>query len=278
MDAQHISSFFLLLIFLVCCDSLDCNYHCEDVGTVNSKNCYSLTRCDLSFADLPLDKDQAELYLYDRDKYIYGLRVRMNFTGHDSNGSFSYSEIQRWLNQTVKNYHFAVKVEYIDSDDYSWGYYPEVTAIHFSFSILNLKRDDAGTYQISLVNEFSSSLYSYFTYNLLTVYQPTAPLLCKDASPSSSESYNFTITCSIPNAFPSINIDIIAPASCNYTTRYNNTDAMNEVSVHVSSCDQDSTVGCIATQEQLEFFPPSVFQFYNDRCEFTIFDSDRGEI
>ncbi|PIK35893.1 hypothetical protein BSL78_27276 [Apostichopus japonicus] len=173
----------------------------------------------------------------------------MNFTGR-TNGDvpskpiYSYNSIQFRQNQTVNRYLFQVKVDYIEEDrSYSW---PEVTKIDFSFSILNLQRQDA-------------------------VYQPPTPLVCQGPSSSPSGSYHVTISCSITNGFPPINLELIEPEGCDFQKHYTDDNSIQKLSINVMSCDQNSIVGCIATQEQLEFFfTPQ----YSGRCEFNISKSN----
>ncbi|PIK40540.1 hypothetical protein BSL78_22604 [Apostichopus japonicus] len=195
----------------------------------------------------------------------------MNFTGRTtgevfSKGIFSYNGIQRRLNQTVNRYLFQVMLEYLSY------YSANVTKADFSFSILNLQREDAGTYHLSLTDDGSPyTLYSHHTYHLFTVYQPSTPLVCQGPSSSPSGSYHITISCSITNGFPPINLDMIEPDGCDFQKHYTDDNGVQELSINVMSCDQNSTVGCIATQEQLEFFSTPQ---YSGRCEFNISQSN----
>ncbi|XP_071841024.1 uncharacterized protein [Apostichopus japonicus] len=278
MEGFFVSWFLVLGLFLVSCncDVTDCSSHCRDREAVNSKECYSLIGCDFSFPDIPVNEDYIKLHIYDNKHIlIYGLRVAMNFTGRTdgevpSKGTYSYNGIQRRLNQTVNRYLFQVKVEYIEKD-YP-VYYPEFTKADVSFSFLSLQREDAGTYHLSLTDDKSPfTLYSHHTYHLFTVYQPPTPLVCQRPSSSPSGSYHVTISCSITNGFPPINLEMIEPEGCAFQKHYTDENGIQDLSIYVMSCDQNSTVGCIATQESLEFLSTSQ---YSDRCEFNISESN----
>ncbi|PIK55677.1 hypothetical protein BSL78_07414 [Apostichopus japonicus] len=201
----------------------------------------------------------------------------MNFTGRTngnvpSKGIYSYNGIQRRQNQTVNRYSFQVKVDYIE--EHRSYYWPNITKVDFSFSILNVQRQDAGTYHLSLTDDGSPyTLYSHYTYHLFTVYQPPTPLVCQGPSSSPSGSYHITISCSITNGFPPINLEMIEPEGCDFLKHYTDDNGIQELSINVMSCDQNSTLGCIATQEQLEFFSTPQ---YSGRCEFNISKSNPG--
>ncbi|PIK38044.1 hypothetical protein BSL78_25112 [Apostichopus japonicus] len=263
MDGFIVSKFLHIAIFLVlyACNVIGCNYHCTEGQTVNSKECYAMLACDFSFPDITVNTDHIKVDIYSR--YIYGLRVAMNFTGRTngnvpSKGTYSYNGIQRRQNQTVNRYLFQVKVEYIE-EDLSYFYWPEVTKVDFSFSILNLQRRDAGTYHLSLTDDNSPyTLYSHHTYILFTVYQPPTPLVCQGPSSSPSVSYRVSISCSITNGFPPINLEMIKPYGCDFQKHYTDENGIQELSVDITSCDENSTVGCIATRKRWRSFPQRI--------------------
>ncbi|PIK38042.1 hypothetical protein BSL78_25110 [Apostichopus japonicus] len=198
----------------------------------------------------------------------------MNFTGRTngdvpSKETYFYNGLQRRQNQTVNRYLFQVEVEYIEED--RSDYMATITNVDFSFSILNLQRQDAGTYHLSLTDEGSPYLYCHHTYHLFTVDQPPTPLVCQGPSSSPSGSYHVTIYCSIKNGFAPINLEMIEPEGCDFQKHYTDDNGIQELSIYVTSCDQNSTIGCIATQESLASF--SLPQ-YSDRCEFNISKSN----
>ncbi|PIK50072.1 hypothetical protein BSL78_13081 [Apostichopus japonicus] len=127
---------------------------------------------------------------------------------------------------------------------------------------------DAGTYHLSLADaDFPYTLYSHHTYHLFTVYQPPTPLVCQGPSSSPSGSYHVAISCSITNGFPPINLEMIEPEGCDFQKHYTDDNGIQELSVDITSCNENSTVGCIATQETLAFLSTPQ---YSDRCVFNI--------
>ncbi|XP_071839896.1 uncharacterized protein [Apostichopus japonicus] len=276
MDGFIVSKFFHLAIFLVLytCNVIGCYYYCTEGQTVNSKKCYAMLGCDFSFPDIAVHKDHFVLYINKIDVHLYGLRVVMNFTGRTngdvpSKETYFYNGLQRRQNQTVNRYLFQVEVQYIEED--RSDYMATITNVDFSFSILNLQRQDAGTYHLSLTDEGSPYLYSHHTYHLFTVDQPPTPLVCQGPSSSPSGSYHVTIYCSIKNGFAPINLEMIEPEGCDFQKHYTDDNAIQELSIYVTSCDQNSTIGCIATQESLASFSSPQ---YSDRCEFNISKSN----
>ncbi|PIK36380.1 hypothetical protein BSL78_26784 [Apostichopus japonicus] len=198
----------------------------------------------------------------------------MNFSGRTngdgpSKGTYSYNGIQIRENQTVNRYLFQVKVDYIEED--RSNYRPNITKVDFSFSVLNLQRQDAGTYHLSLTDSYSPYLYSHHIYHLFTVYQPPTPFICQGPSSSPSGSYHVNISCSITNGFPPIHLEMIEPDGCDFQRHYTDDNGIQELSINVTSCDQNSTIGCIATQETLAFLSTPQ---YSDRCEFNISKSN----
>ncbi|PIK37417.1 hypothetical protein BSL78_25746 [Apostichopus japonicus] len=268
MDGFIVSKFCHLAIFLALytCNVIGCNYHCTEGQTVKSKKCYAMLGCDFSFPDIHITID------------MNGLRVAMNFTRRTngdvpSKPTYSYNGLQFKLNQTVNQYLFQGKVEYIEEDLSS--YWSNIAKVDFSFSILNLQRQDAGTYHLSLTEEESPhTLYSHHTYHLFTVYQPPTPLVCQGPSSSPSGSYHVTISCSITDGFPTVNLEMIEPEGCDFQKHYTDENGIQELSVDITSCNENSTVGCIATQESLAFLSTPQ---YSDRCEFNISSSPEAK-
>ncbi|PIK49358.1 hypothetical protein BSL78_13748, partial [Apostichopus japonicus] len=104
------------------------------------------------------------------------------------------------------------------------------------------------------------------------VYQPPTPLVCEGPSSSPSASYHVVLSCSITDGYPPINLEVIKPEGCDYQKYYTDNNGTKELSVYVTSCDQNSTIGCIATQEPFESQTTSQ---YDDRCEFNISRTDQ---
>ncbi|PIK55679.1 hypothetical protein BSL78_07416 [Apostichopus japonicus] len=109
-----------------------------------------------------------------------------------------------------------------------------------------------------------------FSYSLPA---PT-PLVCEGPSSSPSAAYHVVLSCSITDGYPPINLEVIKPDGCDYQKHYTDNNGTKELSVYVTSCDQNSTIGCIATQEPLESQTTSQ---YDDRCEFSISRTDQAE-
>ncbi|PIK37422.1 hypothetical protein BSL78_25751 [Apostichopus japonicus] len=107
----------------------------------------------------------------------------------------------------------------------------------------------------------------------IPVYQPPTSLVCQGPFSSPSVSYHVTISCSITDGYQPINLEVIKPEGCDYHEYYTNDNGTKELSVYVTSCDQNSTIGCIATQEPFQSLSTSQ---YSQRCEFNISKTDQG--
>ncbi|XP_071841022.1 uncharacterized protein [Apostichopus japonicus] len=254
---------FMFLITLSLSEDIECDYHCQDGPTVNSTDCHVVVGCDLSFPNISFSYAS-----------IFVLRLDLNFTelatdDADHQTPFLYSGTFRWYeDHTYDRYLF--QVEYLLRNS-SGEFYV------FSFLIRDIQPGDAGTYHVNLTeidyyDGTDGPILLQHTYRIF-VYQPPTPLVCQRPSSSPSGSYHVTISCSITNGFPPINLEMIEPEGCAFQKHYTDENGIQDLSIYVMSCDQNSTVGCIATQESLEFLSTSQ---YSDRCEFNISESNPG--
>lgn len=271
-------TFSLVAIFMVLSNSdvVGSHYYCIEGKLKNSMDCYTLVDCDFSFPDVPITPIWLiSLEVRKQLEYISGLRIMMNFTGH-SHGAVSSKEIFSYdghfsrMNHTSDRYFFQIKLEYVKQEERN--YYPEVTKADLSFSIINLQREDAGIYHVSLVGYFGVFRY---VYNIFTVYQPSTSLVCRGPSASLSGSYHVTFTCSIPDAFPPITVDVFEQSGCSIDKYLTVMNDIKELTVHVNSCNSTTKFACFAMQEQLEFMSESR---YFDSCQFTVLKGGEGKL
>ncbi|XP_071839895.1 uncharacterized protein [Apostichopus japonicus] len=252
--------FLICLIMLSFSKDIDCDYHCQDGPTVKSTDCYVVVGCDLSFPSISLSYE-----------YRYIFRLDLNFTELATDDAvprapFLYSGIFWYYeDHNYDRYLFKAENLYCNYRHYCYNFY---------FSILNIQLDDAGTYQVDLKSTNSDSTAGpnvmQHTYRLF-VYQPSTPLVCQGPSSSPSGSYHVTISCSITNGFPPINLEMLEPEGCDFQKHYTDENGIQELSVGITSCDQNSTVGCIAIQETMASLSTPQ---YSDRCEFNISKSN----
>ncbi|PIK35184.1 hypothetical protein BSL78_27991 [Apostichopus japonicus] len=185
----------------------------------------------------------------------------MAHTGETSTRTFAYTELF-WsdYSHTVNRYLFQV--------EYSHGDYPSY--FHdFSFSILNLQPEDAGTYHVSLFYDYYDRLLVLHTYRLFTIYLPPAPLLCerKNLTLLHNKDFNFELTCSIPDAYPVVDLHVMEPKDCIFKKHYSREGNGNVVIIIITSCGGNSTVGCVATQGHLDFMSITGF---SDSCAWEV--------
>ncbi|XP_071841203.1 uncharacterized protein [Apostichopus japonicus] len=147
----------------------------------------------------------------------------------------------------------------------------------FSFRIRDSEPGDAGIYQVNLteIDVDAGPVLLQHTYRIF-VYQPPTPLVCEGPSSFPSASYHVGLSCSITDGYPPINLEVIKPEGCDYQKHFTDNNGTKEllVYVNITSCDQNSTIGCIANQEPLESFSISP---YSARCEFNISKPDQDE-
>ncbi|PIK47869.1 hypothetical protein BSL78_15244 [Apostichopus japonicus] len=149
----------------------------------------------------------------------------------------------------------------------------------FAFGILGLQPEDAGTYRVSLIElSYDNVHLLHHTYRLVTIYQPSAPLLCEfqDLTSVLDDRNDYKLTCSIRNAYPVIDIKVIEPNECTFESHYYDDGIHSEVTVSITYCEGNSTVGCVAIQRQLEFMS---INGYSDSCfwEMTKSNPDKTE-
>ncbi|PIK49523.1 hypothetical protein BSL78_13583 [Apostichopus japonicus] len=171
----------------------------------------------------------------------------MAHTGEISTRTFAYTErFLRYYNFTVNRYFFQV--------EYSHEDYP--SKFHdFDFSILNLQPEDAGTYHVSLFDDIYNVLLVQHTYRLITIYHPPSPLLCerRNLTLHPNNDYKFELTCSIPDAYPVVDLHVIEPNDCSFKKHYSRKGKDNVLKIYITSCSGTSTVGCFAIQGNLDF-------------------------
>ncbi|PIK47871.1 hypothetical protein BSL78_15246 [Apostichopus japonicus] len=150
----------------------------------------------------------------------------------------------------------------------------------FAFGILGLQPEDAGTYRVTLIDY--NGLYDnvhllHHTYRLVTIYQPSAPLLCEfqDLTSVLDDRNDYKLTCSIRNAYPVIDIKVIEPNECTFESHYYDDGIHSEVTVSITYCEGNSTVGCVAIQRQLEFMS---INGYSDSCFWEMTKSNPGTL
>ncbi|PIK55682.1 hypothetical protein BSL78_07419 [Apostichopus japonicus] len=185
----------------------------------------------------------------------------MAHTGDTSARTFAHTGLF-WSddNHTVNRYLFQV--------EYSHGYYPSYF-YDFGFSILNLEPEDAGTYHVSLFDDDYNILLVQHTYRLFTIYHPPSPLLCerKNLTLHPNNDYKFELTCSIPDAYPVVDLHIIEPNNCSFKEHYSREGKDNVLKIYITSCSGNSTVGCLATQGYLDLMSITGF---SDSCAWEV--------
>lgn len=256
-----------ILLSISSSEADDCVTYYQDGSFIRSSDCYVVDGCDFSFPDTT--------YSY---AFTDTLKLDVSFTDVSDQGiipgvPFVYSgKLHTWYryNHTYHRWHF--QIEYIgrNSSGNFWN---------FTFSISNIQPQDAGTYNVRLADVFyDGSIYNILfqrTFRLF-VYQPASDLVCQTTSSWRGPSL-FSLTCSIPQAVPSISLVTIDPIGCDFEKQYNNIHGVKKVSIYIRFCDQNSTVGCIASQERFEHvFPTS--QYYQDSCEFAVSKTDKDTL
>lgn len=123
---------FVLIISFSLSKENYCDFHCQDGPTADSTDCYAVVGCDFSFPDTP-------------NPLEYMFQVHLNFTETTIKNAvprnpFVYSGIIRWHEYiTVNRYVFQL------------GRTDVINLCDLTFSILNLRPEDAGTYEVSLI-------------------------------------------------------------------------------------------------------------------------------
>ncbi|XP_071841019.1 uncharacterized protein [Apostichopus japonicus] len=244
-------------------DNVGCSFHCIDgPNTKKSTDCYVIAGCDFTFPDVPI-----------LGNYKSSLSLSMNYsddTRSDSpsrgiykyNGKFWFRDVN-----TVDRYSFQVKLEYLWEDETPNDNLGRAAAA-LSFTIDDMRAEDAGSYHVTLTGETTEDALVQYNYHLFTIYQPSTPLLCEmqDLSTDSSIS-KLSITCSVPDAYPSVVLDMIEPKGCSYYKSYSQNDDIMKLTVYISTCDRNATFSCIATQGELEFMSTIP---YSNSCSFNI--------
>ncbi|PIK49522.1 hypothetical protein BSL78_13582 [Apostichopus japonicus] len=128
--------------------------------------------------------------------------------------------------------------------------------------------EDCGSYHVTLIEETTEEAIVQHNYRLFTIYQPSTPLLCEKQDLSTGSSiYGFSIICSVSDAYPSVVLDMIEPNDCSYYKSYSQNDDIKKLTVYISACAVNSTVGCTATQGELDFISTIP---YSNSCSFDI--------
>ncbi|XP_071841147.1 uncharacterized protein [Apostichopus japonicus] len=240
-----------------------CSFHCFGGPDTNkSTDCYVIAGCDFSFPDVPI-----------YGNYKRSLSLSINYsddTRSDSssrriykyNGKFWFRDIH-----TVDRFSFEVIRKYLQEDNTPSDNLRK-TAACLSFTIEQLSVGDAGSYHVTLIGETTEDAIVQYNYRLFTIYQPPTPLLCEKQDLSKGSSiYKFSIICSVSDAYPSVVIDMIEPKGCSYYKSYSRDDDIKTLTVYISTCDVNSTVGCTATQGELDFMSTIP---YSNSCFFDI--------
>lgn len=258
-------SFFLFLSSFS--EGSDCEIHCQHEPSVRTTDCYAVVGCDFSFPNLSFS------YTY----HIYIVKLQFNYTGTSQNEELSrsilsYSEVfWAYKAHTVNRYIFQVEYSHGENPMYFYD---------FAFGILGLQPEDAGTYRVSLIDHYG--LYDnvhllHHTYRLVTIYQPSAPLLCEfqDLTSVLDDRNDYKLTCSIRNAYPVIDIKVIEPNECTFESHYSDDGIHSEVTISIIYCEGNSTVVCVAIQRQLEFMS---INGYSDSCFWEMTKSNPGKL
>lgn len=251
-----------IFLLITSSEASDCESLCRDGRNSVSSECYAVVECDFSFPNVR----------YSDDSQIELFRVELSFTellptdDTRSEGTFLFSELF-WLEEDLRRNDYKFRVEYLPKEN-------PLHIFEFSFSILNLQPEQAGTYHVSLyhavyIYDGVDRLLLQHSYRLFTVYPPPSPLLCQSNNLTlvQNSHYDFELRCSITNAYPIIDLDIIEPNNCVLGKRYSRDGDIQEYTVFVTSCSNDSTVSCVATQQQLGF---TSIKSYEGRCSWGI--------
>ncbi|PIK55675.1 hypothetical protein BSL78_07412 [Apostichopus japonicus] len=247
-------------------DIVGCSFHCTDGPDTNkSTDCYVIAGCDFSFPDVPI-----------YGNYKSSLSLSMNFIDDTSSrwiykykGKFSYRDSHK-----VDRYSFEVIRIYLQGDKTPNDDLEGVAAA-LSFTIDDMGAEDCGSYHVTLIEETTEEAIVQHNYRLFTIYQPSTPLLCEKQDLSTGSSiYRFSIICSVSDAYPSVVLDMIEPNDCSYYKSYSQNDDMKTLTVYISACAVNSTVGCTATQGELDFMSTIP---YSNSCSFDIPKDDHGK-
>ncbi|PIK44375.1 hypothetical protein BSL78_18769 [Apostichopus japonicus] len=251
-------------------DIVGCSFHCIDGPNTNkSIYCYVIAGCDFTFPEVPI-----------LGNYKSSLSLSMNYsddTRSDSpsrgiykyNGKFWFRDVN-----TVDRYSFQVKVEYLWEDETPNDNLGRAAAA-LSFTIDDVRAEDAGSYHVTLTGETTEDSLVQYNYRLFTIYQPSTPLLCEMQDLSTDSSiYKLSFTCSVPDAYPSVVLDMIEPKGCSYYKSYSRNDDIKKLTVYISTCDLNATFSCTATQGGFEFMSTIP---YSNSCSFNIPRGDPGK-
>lgn len=246
MEILHVSVVFFEIFLTSFSEGTDCDFYCQDGPAIRSTDCYSVDGCDFAFRDIS--------FSYKFDLYMYTLRLKLNvtemsYTGNISDATFVHNGMLRSdMKYTINRYIFQVK--------YSHGDYP-LYFYDFGYTILNLQPEDAGTYHVSLLRDYNNRLLVRHTYRLFVIYHPPSPLFCemKNLTLFQNNSYDFELTCSIPDAYPVIDLDVSDPNECNFEKHYSRNGKVKMLNIYITSCGDNATVVCVATRGQLDFMP-----------------------
>lgn len=157
----------LYLFIAVSCtaysNGIGCGHNCQNGLNLQTTNCYTDVGCFFSFPSISFLTTSVHVF-----------RLEFNFTEtaankHSSRVTFVYSGML-WLheNHTVNRYLFQV-------DDQSYLQESQLHVFIFTFSILNLKPRDTGSYHLSLAVDYIDNQGSHLmqhTYRLITILYP----------------------------------------------------------------------------------------------------------